>query len=87
MRPPSYHGFFGFFTTCLNLDLVFFRAYVVHANPATLKTAKAKVEFANSVVKWMETQVARHKRLRGGVGVVEAIPKRYPTFLNYLPSG
>ncbi|KAJ7928469.1 AMP binding protein [Mycena leptocephala] len=51
------------------------RAYVVHANPATLKTAKAKVEFANSVVKWMETQVARHKRLRGGVGVVEAIPK------------
>jgi len=51
------------------------RAYVVHANPATLKTAKAKVEFANSVVKWMETKVARHKRLRGGVGVIEAIPK------------
>ncbi|KAJ6593544.1 AMP binding protein [Mycena capillaripes] len=51
------------------------RAYIVHAHPDKVKTAKAKAEFANSVVKWMETKVARHKFLRGGVGVIDVIPK------------
>ncbi|KAJ7782751.1 AMP binding protein [Mycena metata] len=51
------------------------RAYVVHAHPEKVKTAKAKLEFANSVIKWMETKVARHKFLRGGVGVIDVIPK------------
>ncbi|KAJ7502923.1 AMP binding protein [Mycena galericulata] len=51
------------------------RAYIVHANPDQIKTAQAKLEFANSVVKWMETKVARHKFLRGGVGILDVIPK------------
>ncbi|KAJ6576829.1 AMP binding protein [Mycena sp. CBHHK59/15] len=51
------------------------RAYVVHANPAQIKTAKAKLEFALSVVKWMETKVAKHKFLRGGVAVIDVVPK------------
>ncbi|KAJ6495728.1 AMP binding protein [Mycena vitilis] len=51
------------------------RAYIVHAHPEKIKTPKAKLEFANSVVKWMETKVARHKFLRGGVGVLDVVPK------------
>ncbi|KAJ7690754.1 AMP binding protein [Mycena rosella] len=51
------------------------RAYIVHANPEKVKTTQAKIEFANKVVKWMETQVARHKFLRGGVGVIDVVPK------------
>ncbi|KAF7351417.1 4-coumarate--CoA ligase-like 7 [Mycena sanguinolenta] len=51
------------------------RAYVVHADPAKVKTAEAKAAFAASVVKWMETKVAKHKFLRGGVAVSEMIPK------------
>jgi len=51
------------------------RAYIVHAHPEKIKTAKAKLEFGNSVIKWMETKVARHKFLRGGVGIIDVIPK------------
>jgi len=51
------------------------RAYVVHAHPEKVKSAKAKAEFAKSVAKWMESKVARHKFLRGGVGVIDIIPK------------
>ncbi|KAF7362187.1 4-coumarate--CoA ligase-like 7 [Mycena venus] len=51
------------------------RAYVVHAHPDKVKTAQAKAEFARSVVKWMESKVARHKFLRGGVAVIGIIPK------------
>ncbi|KAJ7185871.1 AMP binding protein [Mycena filopes] len=51
------------------------RAYVVHAHPAKVQTAAAKAAFAQSVVKWMETKVAKHKFLRGGVGVIDVIPK------------
>ncbi|KAJ7125064.1 AMP binding protein [Mycena epipterygia] len=51
------------------------RAYVVHAKPDQVKTAKAKLDFANSVVKWMETKVARHKFLRGGVSIIDVTPK------------
>lgn len=41
-------------------------AYVVHANPETIRTTAAQALFAQSVVKWMETKVAKHKFLRGG---------------------
>lgn len=41
-------------------------AYVVHAYPEKIQTAAAEALFAQSVVKWMETQVAKHKFLRGG---------------------
>ncbi|KAJ7106027.1 AMP binding protein [Mycena crocata] len=51
------------------------RAYIVHASPEKVKTVGAKLEFANSVVKWMETKVAKHKFLRGGVGIIEVVPK------------
>ncbi|KAJ7109643.1 AMP binding protein [Mycena crocata] len=51
------------------------RAYVVHAHPEKVKTAEAKALFAESVAKWMETKVARHKFLRGGVRIIDVIPK------------
>ncbi|KAJ7099936.1 AMP binding protein [Mycena belliarum] len=51
------------------------RAYVVHAHPERVGTEEAKALFAMSVAKWMETRVARHKFLRGGVAVIDAIPK------------
>ncbi|KAJ7108782.1 AMP binding protein [Mycena epipterygia] len=51
------------------------RAYVVHAHPEKVATPEAKALFAQSVVKWMETKVAKHKFLRGGVGVIEQVPK------------
>ncbi|KAJ7634421.1 AMP binding protein [Roridomyces roridus] len=44
------------------------RAYVVHARPAELA-------FEKNVARWMEGKVARHKFLRGGVRVVDVIPK------------
>lgn len=52
------------------------RAYVVHALPETVKTEAAKIAFSQSVQKWVTTKVARHKFLRGGVVVIDAIPKR-----------
>ncbi|EAU91467.1 AMP binding protein [Coprinopsis cinerea okayama7 len=51
------------------------RAYVVHANPTALKSDSDKLAFAASVQKWIQTKVARHKFLRGGVVVIDAIPK------------
>lgn len=52
------------------------RAYVAHANPASLKTEEDKVAFAKSVIQWIEEKVARHKFLRGGVRVIDVVPKR-----------
>ncbi|KAF8070775.1 AMP binding protein [Lyophyllum atratum] len=54
------------------------RAYVVHANPAHVRTASAKDAFARDVKKWIETKVASHKFLRGGVVVIDEIPKSAP---------
>ncbi|KAJ6582989.1 AMP binding protein [Mycena vulgaris] len=51
------------------------RAYVVHAHPEKAKTAEAKALFAANVAKWIETKVAKHKFLRGGVVVIDVIPK------------
>ncbi|KAJ6582984.1 AMP binding protein [Mycena vulgaris] len=51
------------------------RAYVVHGRPDQVNTAQAKAAFATSIVKWMETKVAKHKFLRGGVAVIDAVPK------------
>jgi 4-coumarate--CoA ligase len=42
------------------------RAYVVHANPASLKGNTANIEFGKNVQEWIKTRVARHKFLRGG---------------------
>ncbi|KAJ7185864.1 AMP binding protein [Mycena filopes] len=51
------------------------RAYVVHANPEKVKSAQAKAAFAKSVAKWMTTKVAKHKYLRGGVSIIDVVPK------------
>ena len=40
------------------------------------KDEKDRQAFELAVQKWIETRVARHKFLRGGVVVVDAIPKR-----------
>ena len=57
------------------IDFPIYRAYVVHARglPATEQERSA---FALSVQKWIEGRVAKHKFLRGGVVVIDAIPKR-----------
>jgi 4-coumarate--CoA ligase len=49
------------------------RAYVVYKNGVSA----APLKFPFDVQKWVEGQVANHKFLRGGVVVVENIPKRY----------
>ncbi|CAK5262082.1 unnamed protein product [Mycena citricolor] len=51
------------------------RAYVVHASPDSLQSDAEKVEYAQNIVKWMQTKVAKHKFLRGGVRVIDIIPK------------
>jgi len=38
---------------------------------------KGKARFAQEIEKWMIDQVANHKRLRGGVILIDAIPKSY----------
>jgi len=48
------------------------RAYVVHARPESIHDRQ---KFGKEVQAWIDNKVARHKRLRGGVVVVEAIPK------------
>ncbi|KAF7378255.1 4-coumarate--CoA ligase-like 7 [Mycena sanguinolenta] len=51
------------------------RAYVVHAQPQKIKTSAQKKKFEQGVAKWMELKVAKHKHLRGGVAVIDAVPK------------
>jgi len=51
------------------------RAYVVHANPEKIRTNASKIAFEQSVQKWFEAKVARHKFLRGGVAVIDVVPK------------
>jgi len=46
------------------------RAYIVPADPPS-----DPVTFGREVQAWIKTKVARHKFLRGGVIVVEVIPK------------
>ena len=50
------------------------RAYVVPARP--LSSEPEKQAFSNGVAKWIEGRVARHKYLRGGVVIIDVIPKR-----------
>nr|GAT57814.1 AMP binding protein [Mycena chlorophos] len=48
------------------------RAYIV---PADLSKVASKAAFEREVAKWMETKVAYYKRLRGGVVIIDQIPK------------
>lgn len=60
------------------------RAYVVpRGGLASLQAKsgdKGMREFEAEVEKWMTGQVANHKRLRGGVILIDAIPKSYALF-------
>jgi acyl-CoA synthetase (AMP-forming)/AMP-acid ligase II len=49
------------------------RAYVVPAHP--LNTEAKKAAFSKNIKDWIQTKVARHKFLRGGVIVIDIIPK------------
>jgi len=51
------------------------RAYVVHANPEAVKAEADRLAFSESVKKWIQGKVARHKFLRGGVVVINVVPK------------
>lgn len=51
------------------------RAYIVHARPEELKNEAQKIAFAQGVKRWIQGKVARHKFLRGGVVVVDVVPK------------
>lgn len=51
------------------------RAYVVPARPIPAE-AQAKEAFGREVQAWIKTRVAGHKYLRGGVVVIDVIPKR-----------
>ncbi|KAG6836557.1 hypothetical protein H0H93_006784 [Arthromyces matolae] len=51
------------------------RAYVVHAHPDQLKREADKFAFQRHVRNWVQERVARHKCLRGGVVVVDVVPK------------
>jgi len=52
------------------------RAYVVSTNNAALLADSSKrVAFENEVQEWIKSRVAKHKYLRGGVRVIEAIPR------------
>jgi 4-coumarate--CoA ligase len=44
---------------------------------AALADLGVKEALAGEVRRWVDDNVARHKRLRGGVIVVDGIPKRY----------
>ncbi|KAG7449634.1 AMP binding protein [Guyanagaster necrorhizus] len=51
------------------------RAYVVPAKPQNLSTDIERQTFARDVSSWIQTKVARHKFLRGGVTVIDVVPK------------
>ena len=52
------------------------RAYIVPKQSLeSFKTQKEREELMAEVTKWVEGKVANHKRLRGGVVLIEAIPK------------
>ncbi|CAE6536844.1 unnamed protein product [Rhizoctonia solani] len=52
------------------------RAYVVHrAGYNSFKSQAERDAFGKEVQTWIQSKVAKHKYLRGGVSVVDAIPK------------
>lgn len=67
------------FLTSVNLHNIYLilafgnSAYVVHAKG--LSSEEEKKVFGKSVQKWIEGRVAKHKYLRGGAIVIDAIPK------------
>ena len=66
--PPTHH--------IILKNLLNVRAYVVPANPSSVKTDAEKLAFSKSIAQWIQGNVARHKFLRGGVVVIDVVPKR-----------
>jgi acyl-coenzyme A synthetase/AMP-(fatty) acid ligase len=48
------------------------RAYVVPLSPVS---EDKHPEFADEVMRWVAEKVSNHKRLRGGVCLIKAVPK------------
>lgn len=44
-------------------------------NAELLADPKARAAFEKEIQEWIKTKVAKHKYLRGGVRVIEAVPK------------
>ncbi|KAF9514787.1 hypothetical protein BS47DRAFT_1381831 [Hydnum rufescens UP504] len=51
------------------------RAYIVPRNGELLKDSEAAAAFGKEIQEWIKTKVAHHKFLRGGVIVLDVIPK------------
>ncbi|KAF9514789.1 hypothetical protein BS47DRAFT_1361504 [Hydnum rufescens UP504] len=51
------------------------RAYIVPRNGELLKDSKAAAAFGKEIQEWIKTKVANHKYLRGGVIIIDVIPK------------
>lgn len=51
------------------------RGYIVAKRQLT--TDEEKAAFEGEIKDWVKGRVAYHKQLRGGVSVIEAVPKRY----------
>ena len=57
-------------------QIYFNRAYVVSTRNATLPpSSPERAAYEKEVQEWIKTKVAKHKFLRGGVRVVDVIPK------------
>lgn len=52
------------------------RAYVVPAGGLESLSQQARKDFSKEVADWVAETVAGHKRLRGGVVLIDIIPKR-----------
>lgn len=46
------------------------RAYVVHAQPNSIRSETQKAAFASSIQRWIQSKVARQKYLRGGTASI-----------------
>ena len=77
LRQPSCRGDWPLLHVVGADSLTESRAYVVHAHPERLKTDGDKIAFRKSVATWIASRVAKHKLLRGGVVLINAVPKRY----------
>ncbi|WVR06523.1 hypothetical protein IAU60_003554 [Kwoniella sp. DSM 27419] len=52
------------------------RAYVVpEGGLAAFSSDQAKKEYSDKLIAWVQSKVANHKRLRGGVVLIDAVPK------------
>lgn len=51
------------------------RAYIVAKHAADIATPDAKNTFEQAVAAWVAERVAPHKKLRGGIEAIPAIPK------------